>query len=95
MELTINARKENKLLSRTDLNGVVSFTGSTPSNTDLIKELSKQVNAPENTVVVTHIYTNNGNSTARFSARIYASEEVKKRIEPPLKVKKDPEEKKK
>lgn len=88
MELTITGKKENLLLSRTELSGKISFTGATPSNDALKKAVAENLKVDPETVVVKRIITDFGMSSGRFEAFVYASREALNKIEPKIKPKK-------
>lgn len=89
MEVKITADKENKLLSRREVLGEISFTGATPSNAELKKHLASLLKSSEDCVVVKHIYTDFGLSHAKFSAYCYDSKDLLEKIEVRPRVKTD------
>ncbi len=81
MELTINEKKENILLGRTEVYGVLKFTGTTPSNSEVVAEMAKAFRAETGLVVMKHIYTQFSRQEAVFHAVIYKDAAAKMRME--------------
>lgn len=71
MKLTINEKKENPLLDRTEVEGHIDFEGSTPSNQDVAESLSKQFKKDIGLVVVKKVYTLFSRQEANFLAFVY------------------------
>ena len=88
MEVSIGHKKENLLLSRTEIEGKVSFTGATPSNEELKKAIADNLRVAPETVVVKHILTDFGMTTGVFDAFVYASKDALDKVEPKIKQKK-------
>ncbi len=88
MEIKITHRKENQLLSRTEINGTINFTGATPNFDALKKDLAEVLRASEETIVVKEIYTKFGFPKADFRAFAYQTKEKLEFIEPKKKEKK-------
>ena len=75
-------KEKSKLLERTEIKAEVSHTGKpTPNTNEIKKELSKELNADENLVVVKNIYTNFGQGSSKINAYLYDNTEELKRIE--------------
>lgn len=91
MELRIEEEKENKLLNRTELKGMIVFSGVTPSNVDVVKEIAKKKDCGEDVVAIKGMYTKFGTQTASFSAFIYKTKEELLSTEPKKKEKKQEE----
>ncbi len=91
MHLEITEKKENQLLSRTELKGVVSFDKVTPATGDVRKEIARQLKAEEAVVAVKSIYGRFGFLKADVSAYVYKTKEAFGRIEPKIKEKKSKE----
>ena len=89
MELNITSKKEEPLLSRTELKADVVFEKATPSYQELASLLASKVKADEKLVAIRHVYTSFGNKNAELIAYVYKDEDKKKFIEPKLKEKKD------
>ena len=81
MKLTIKDKKENKLLSRLEVAGDLSFEAATPSNEDVKKEVAKAVGKDEKLVIIKGIYTDYGISTAKVEAYVYNDEAKMKELE--------------
>ena len=88
MELTINERKENALLLRTELKGAISFTGATPNFEALKKALASELKTSDELVAVKEIYTKFGFPQADFRANVYQTKEQLQLVEPKKKEKK-------
>jgi len=87
MDIKINSKKQNKLLFRTELEGELVFDKSTPSYTELTKELASKLGASEDVTVIKNIKTSFGSTNARFLANVYDTKENKEKIEPKKKEK--------
>ena len=88
--------KENVLLQRKELTGTISFSGSTPRNTDVQAEIAKKLSVDKDLIVMKHIYTTFGDTKARFEAFAYANKEQRVKLEgklpePPAEEKKEAE----
>ncbi len=81
MNVTIHEKKENQLLKRWEVRGVIQFEGPTPSNVDLTQEVGKQVQSDPALVVVKHIYTKFSAQEAVFHAFVYMTAEAKQQTE--------------
>ncbi len=79
--MNITSKKENVLLERTEVEGTIEFEGATPSNAQVTEEVAKQMHHDPATVAVQHIYTQFGHGQAKFTARVYASPEARKKVE--------------
>jgi ribosomal protein S24E len=88
MELNIKNKKDNTLLKRQEVTGELTFVGAaTPSNKQLLEELTKKLNVAADVIVIKHIYGAFGGGKATFEADVYASKEQLDKIEPKKKVK--------
>jgi len=76
MEIKIQDKKEQKLLSRTELSAHVTFDGTTPSREDIKKELTKKTKSKEELIIVKHIYTKFGSKEADLIAYVYQDKKV-------------------
>ena len=81
MKITIQEKKENPLLNRTEVKGSIEFDDITPSNVKLAESLAKETKKDINLIVVKSIYTNFGQKLADFEAIIYDNMEAKDKIE--------------
>lgn len=81
MNITINAKHENPLLHRVEVQGVVAFEGATPSNTQVVEALASQLKADASHIVLRHIYTKFSKHEAKFEAVAYNSAEARKKAE--------------
>ncbi len=88
MEVNVSGKQENKLLSRLEVKGKLTFQGPTPAYKDVQAELGKALKKDAELVVVRHVYTNFGSPGATFDAFVYDSKEALKNVEAPIKVKK-------
>ncbi len=82
LDINIKEQKENKLLSRLELSATIEFIGeATPSN-DKVKEIiAKKTGKEAKLVIMKHIYTNYGDSSAEVIAYIYNDEKKMKELE--------------
>ena len=81
MKITIQEKKENPLLNRTEVKGSIEFDDITPSNVKLAESLAKETKKDINLIVVKSIYTNFGQKLADFEAIIYDNKEARDKIE--------------
>ena len=81
MKITIQEKKDNPLLNRTEVKGGIEFNDITPSNVKLAESLAKETKKEVNLIVVRSIYTNFGQKLADFEAIIYDNKEAKDKIE--------------
>ena len=84
MDLEIKEKKDNSLLSRTELCGKLAFSASTPSKDEVRKTIASKLHVAEQLVVVKEINTKFGARAADLCAYIYKDEATLKRIEPKL-----------
>ena len=73
MDLKIIEKKEQPLLKRTSVKGLVGFETSTPSRPELRKKVSEALKADEAKVALSSIRTVFGEKKAAFVANIYDS----------------------
>lgn len=81
MQVTIQEKKENKLLNRREVSGTISYENATPSNKEITQAIAKQLNIEANLVVMKHIYNKFSHQQATFSAVVYDKVEVKTKTE--------------
>jgi len=81
MQLTIQEKKENSLLNRTEVKGGITFEGPTPSNAEIAAEVAKQIGANAEFVVNKNIYTKFGLQEATFEAVIYKDATARDKVE--------------
>lgn len=79
--MNITSKKENPLLGRTEVEGTIEFKGATPSKAQVTEEIAQQLHQDPAVVAVKHIYTQFGHLQAKFTARVYASLEARKKVE--------------
>ena len=87
MELTIK-EKTNPLLHRKELNGDITFTGTTPSNKQVQEELARKMGTHAELIAIRHVYGEFGGGKATFEAYAYETKEQFDKIEPKKKEKK-------
>ncbi len=87
MEIEITKERENRLLHRTEIEGIVKFESGTPTRKDIIKYIAAKKNIPEKLVVVSKIDQEYGGRSAKVEIRIYESESKMKSIEPEYMIK--------
>lgn len=81
MELNITEKKEESLLSRTEVKASISFAGAIPPKDDIKKELALQLKADENLIVVKKVFSKFKGNNADVLAYHYIDEGCMKRIE--------------
>ncbi len=81
MELKINNKKNESLLSRVRIESDITFDKATPSINDVRDALSTQLGKDKNLVVVKSIYNEFGLRKAKGIAYLYDNEEILKRFE--------------
>jgi len=82
MKVEIKNKKENPLLSRIEVSGIVSFEGATPSNEQVCQAVASQLKADVSAVKMKNIYTGFGKHEAKFLAFVYKSKADLDKIEP-------------
>ena len=88
MSFKILSEKENGLLKRKELTGEMIFTGATPSNEHVRKEVAAAAKVPEDAVVVKRILCEFGCTKAIVSAYAYPTKAALEAVEPKKKEKK-------
>jgi ribosomal protein S24E len=88
MSVTISAKKEQPLLSRTEVTGSCSFKGKVCSKDEVKKEVALQLKADEKLLSVHRIDPVYGAEEADFIVYIYSNEKDMVAIEPKKKEKK-------
>lgn len=81
MQLTIQNKKENVLLKRKEVQGILNFKDTTPSNKEVTEVLAKELNSDSSLIVIKNIYTRFSKKEADFTAVIYLSAEAKAKTE--------------
>ncbi|MBN2229793.1 MAG: 30S ribosomal protein S24e [Candidatus Thorarchaeota archaeon] len=82
MKIEILKEKENKPLSRKEIDFKVDHSGeSTPSRADICAKIVAQYDADTSRVVVKTLHTQYGIGMTEGSARIYSDPEMMQRIE--------------
>ena len=82
MDLKILSKKEEPLLSRTEIGVEVSFDKATPSESEIRSALAKSLGRDEKLIVVKGLYTGYRVRKAKNVSYAYENEEVMKSIEP-------------
>ena len=94
MKIEIKNKKENPLLSRIEVSGIVTFEGATPSNEQLTQSIASQMKTDASVVKMKKIRNTLGSHQASFTAFVYKSKEELDRIEPKPKKQLEKEQKK-
>ncbi len=81
MNITIIDKKENPVLSRTEIVANIIFDKATPSRKEIQKSIAKEAKGDEKLTIIKNIKTQFGDSKAVVSALIYASEDVMNKLE--------------
>lgn len=82
MDLKIVEKKEQPLLSRIEITGILEFEGATPSAKDVKKQLSTELKVGEELIVIKNIFTHFGKTNADLVAYAYLNKEDMEKIEP-------------
>jgi ribosomal protein S24E len=82
MELHVEHKNKEPLLSRMSVKGNMTFESKTPTNDEVKKGIASATKADEKLVVVKGIYNSFGAKKASFSALIYDDEASMASIEP-------------
>lgn len=89
MQLSVTAKNEEPLLSRTMVKATLEFEKATPSYQEVTTLLASSLKAEEKLIAIRHVYNSFGSRKAEVIAYIYNDEAKKQLIEPKLKVKKE------
>ncbi len=81
MDLTLTKKKENPLLGRTEVGGVVKFEGATPSNAQVTEALAGYFKTDAGNVVLRHVYTKYSKHEAFIEGVVYSTSEARKKSE--------------
>ncbi len=88
MELKIETRQEEPLLSRTKIIANITFDKATPSYKDLIPQIASSVKKEESLVIIRRMKNYFGSRKAQVLAYAYNDENSRNVIEPKKKEKK-------
>lgn len=80
MKLEIKEKKENPLLSRTEVTAYLSFEGATPHLTEMKKELAKASGSQPDLIDIVRAETHFGETKATITANIYPNLDIKKNV---------------
>ena len=86
MDFEIESNKRNELLSRREIQFTLTYDGATPSRMQIIGKLCALLNAKEPQVVFDSLKSNFGKTVVAGKARMYNTEEAKKKTERPYPV---------
>ena len=79
--ITIDHKKEQPLLQRTQIEGTIIFEGATPSEVSLIEQLGKTLQAEADVISLQSIHNQFGAQKAKFMAYTYQSSDARKKYE--------------
>ncbi len=82
MEITITSQTENVLLNRKEIGFTITFTGATPSRRMVHAKLAAMLNTPKDQLIIGTLRNRFGMTQISGDARVYASAEYLKKIEP-------------
>lgn len=82
MEFEFVQDSRNELLSRREIQFRLTYSGATPSRAQVLGKLCALLNLKESLVVLDSLKTAFGAMQLKGAARVYDSEEAKKRTEP-------------
>ena len=89
MQLNVTSKKEEPLLSRTEVKGTIEYEKATPSYAEVTQLIAAQLKSDEKLVAIRHVYTFFGSKKADVIAYVYSDESKKQFVEPKLKEKND------
>ncbi len=81
MKLEIKNKKDNTLLKRSEVVGIVKFDQTTPNNDEIKKAIAQAIKCDEKLVAIKHIYTGFGKREASVEAYCYQDEAALKLLE--------------
>jgi small subunit ribosomal protein S24e len=83
MDVKIESDKRNELLSRREVQFILTYDGATPSRMQIIGKLCALLNVKEPSVVLDTLHSSFGKTEINGSARVYDTEDAKKKTERP------------
>jgi len=83
MDFKIESDKRNELLSRREIAFTLTYDGATPSRLQIIGKLCALLNTKEPQVVLDSLKSNFGKMVIMGKARVYDTEDAKKKTEHP------------
>jgi small subunit ribosomal protein S24e len=83
MDFEIESDKRNELLSRREIQFTLKYDGATPSRMQIIGKLCALLNVKESMVVLDSLTSKFGMTTITGSARVYDTEDGKRKTERP------------
>jgi len=83
MDVKIESDKRNELLSRREVQFTLTYDGATPSRMQIIGKLCALLNVKEPSVVLDTLHSSFGKTEITGSARVYDTEDAKKKTERP------------
>lgn len=81
MEIEIVSKKENKLLERIEINGLIKYESNVPTRNDVRSHLAKLFECDEDLVIVKKIEPKYGLHEAKLEANIYKDSSLIKKLE--------------
>jgi small subunit ribosomal protein S24e len=84
MDFKIESDKRNELLSRREIQFTLTYEGASPSRMQITGKLCALLNAKEPQVVLDSLKSNFGKTMINGKARVYDTEEAKKKTEHPF-----------
>ena len=81
MECVIRTKNDNKLIGRSEMHAEFVYSGSTPSNDVVRKELARALKIDEALIVVKHIYSKFGKQKAEVVAFVYPDKKALEQFE--------------
>lgn len=81
MELQITKQRDTPLLSRKRVTCMIEYAAATPSRLEFKKIVAKQLKAPEELVIIKHIYTRFGQKKAKVIVHVYNDKKEMELIE--------------
>ena len=87
MDFELTTKHHEKLLGRTVVKGLVSFSGATPSNAQVAEELAKELKTSKDLIQMRQVKGEFGKTSATLWAYAYDSAETMKSFMPKVKAK--------
>ena len=81
MEVTITNKTKRPLLKRTEIKARIFFTGATPRRTSVAQAIADKEGYKKELLVVKHIYTQFGDTTAEVQLHLYDDAKTLERLE--------------
>ncbi|HLD80021.1 MAG TPA: hypothetical protein VJA18_05680 [Candidatus Nanoarchaeia archaeon] len=81
MDITFTEKKENSLLGRTEVKGMLTFEGATPSNAQVSEAIAKHFKTEVANVVLRKVHTKYSKHEATVEGVVYTTLDARKKME--------------